>query len=112
MGSYSTDRCSRLNGCIAIAKMTSPTIVSRMEKRDDFLGNRIPSGNIRTFMAIAAATAKTKIVCVCFAAVLLCEDVIDLEGKVVEFLGKKAVFAPPLSAIANQTFERSIHSRS
>jgi hypothetical protein len=58
----------------------SPSIVSRVEKATNRSGLWVDSGNIRPLVAVAVSTRESEVAGVGGAAMLLRNDMIDLEG--------------------------------
>jgi hypothetical protein len=64
-----------------------------MKQADDGSGQRVNAGEIWSFLAIAIVAGEREVACKGFTAVLLGDDVINLEGQMAVGLAKLAVFA-------------------
>ena len=63
-------------------------------------------------MCIASVAGESKIVDRCFAAMLLCNDMIDLKSQLGKRLGKVTVLATERSTFANSAPKQRMHPRS
>src|SRR5262249_2301593 len=77
-------------------KVMSPGVTTRVEKRREFFGRGIDSGEIARLEKIAVMTRDGEIGSNCPAAMLTSDDVLDLKRRhLCVVLGKSAILAPP-----------------
>ena len=86
-------------------EMTRPFLSSRIEEPDAPAGLRINASQIRALVSVAREARESQVAEYGSAAVLLGDDVIDLEGKFVESLRHSAVFAARTRTASNERGE-------
>jgi hypothetical protein len=82
-----------------------PFVSSGVKKANDFSGLGIKPRNIGPFEAIAMNACKSEIVEYCFAAVLFCNDVIDLKRCGMKWGGQMAILTPSARSFSNPAYE-------
>jgi hypothetical protein len=80
-----------------------------MEKSGDLAGLRVDSGQIRTFVQIAAVACKRQIFDVVRAAVLLRDDVLDMMPEFGVLLSQTTVFALVAGSTPNEVPRGCVH---
>jgi hypothetical protein len=81
-----------------------------MEKPDDAAPLRIDSGEISSFMAVAAEAGERKVGEVIAAAMLPRNDMVDLETQLGETFRKLAVLASETRTPPNPRLEAGVHA--
>ena len=81
-----------------------------MEKADDIASGGIPAGNVWTFVPVAVETSQGEVVSRLGAAMLACDDVVDVEWQRVSRDWQVAVFAAAPCPAPNLPYELRIHN--
>ena len=85
----------------APAEMIDPEIASRMEERGDLPRLPVYARKIRAFAPITSRASYRQVADLRLAAMLLGDDVVDLERPRIERLRKSAVFATSLCSLSH-----------
>lgn len=80
-----------------------------MEQFHHLIGNRVNAGKIRAFEAIAVATRQREVVENSYPTVLLCNDVIVVEGKFRELRREVTILATMLRPFTHSLLEGCVH---
>lgn len=86
-----------------------PSVLPWAEQSYRSPGVGIDPCDVRAFVAVAGVTGEREIVGFAEPAVLLGDDVVNLEGGLRELLGELAVFTVSLGATADQLLQASFH---
>ena len=106
----SADLCSPDQVCATPFKMIAPTIFSRVKQPNDFTGCRVPACNIRPLSAVAVSACESQIVQGGLATVLRGQNMINMEWSSVYCSRDMAVFAPPVCAILDASYQALVHA--
>jgi hypothetical protein len=91
-------------------EMARPALATRMEKTHDFAGLRVDPGEIWAFMVVIVMTGQRKIVRIVAAAVLLRDNVLDMEAiEWLVVLMDSAVLAAVAGAAPDQFAGLGVH---
>lgn len=85
--------------------MIAPTVFSRVKQANDFAGCGVPACNIRSLMAVAVSARKRQVIQGCLATMLCGQNVVDMESPGVCRFRGVAVFAAPVCAIPDASYE-------
>ena len=91
-------------------EMPLPRLISRIEQPHDVIAQRVAPAQVRSLMEVAPMATPAPIALIVRTIVLDRDDVFDVkrarrDGKI----GKAAVLAPTVGALANELAERRLH---
>lgn len=90
--------------------MVIPNMLPRMEKWNVISRSRIDARKIWSFVEIAPATRPTKVLDVILSAVLLGNNMLQMERPLVDLFRKMAVFAPTASPLPHEFSIPLVHA--
>src|SRR5262249_27640002 len=91
-------------------EMPRPLMPSGVEEPRSLVSLGINTPEVRALVVITGKARESQVARDRLAAMLLCDDVIDLEGRGRELLGKPAVFAAAAASSPDQFLEGVIHA--
>ena len=87
-----------------------PRVFSRVEEADDLSGGAVNARDVWPFSLVTSQAGICQVFEDCRTAMLLGDDVVDLEGDSMEDLRQEAVFTQAVRPVAHLLFEGLVHT--